>query len=631
MPDDELALLTDQTVQARATQEMQEGGPFAGVAEVFAWLAHAGGTVAPWWSRVRDKQLSMVWRQSDALSSAMDTLQNKLTSIPFKVEPVDPSCRAHIKQAEEYEQNLWDMTDFGVGWTAGIKPAIEDLFGQDNGLFIEVIGEGQKDKPLVGSALGIAPLDAEQCVRTTNPEFPVVYYDPLSGSRFKLHHTRVMSAAQMPSARSRMNRVGFCAVSRCIQAAQNLMDIATFKMEKLGSRPKRQILVGRKGLTADDITLAFKAADTQMDNMGLSRAAQTVVIAPRRALGNVEIQLDQIDLASVPDGFNEQESVTLGVYFLAWAFGVDAREFWPATSSGATKADAMVQHMKARGKAIGNTISLLEQLLNRYYLPTHLKMKFDVQDDEEDQQRAAIQDTRSTTHDRDMKGSVYSVRIARQMMVNDGHMTPEQFEEAELADGRLEGGEDVLSLFYSSDPLVSNLLNLRAALDYAPSGEQAFVKATFDPLDKEALTWEMLAPTVDSQRRECLRILAQQVNAATTGPRRAAKQALSALDALDKYYNKPTPPTPAESKPAGAEGEKPAGQVDEASQGAGSAPQSEPPKAPPAVEEVVKALVAEQVGQLEFQPVMVKELVRDEEGRPTRVNIRGALYASPKQ
>jgi hypothetical protein len=232
MAQTDLDLILQQTVQARATEEPIEGG---GRVDVFSWLNRVGGLVAPWWSKTRDRQLRSFWKQNDALSSAVYTLQEKITSVPFHVEPVDPSVRSHIRQAEEYERNLWDMTGFGAGWVQGVKPLIEDLFGQDNGAFFEVIAEGPKDKPIKGAALGLAHMDARCCVRTRSPEFPVYYYDPVDGSRYKFHHTRVIQAAQMPSPDVWMNGVGYCAVSRSINAAQNLYDIATYKMEKLGS------------------------------------------------------------------------------------------------------------------------------------------------------------------------------------------------------------------------------------------------------------------------------------------------------------------------------------------------------------------------------------------------------------
>ena len=84
-----------------------------------------------------------------------------------------------------------------------------------------------------------------------------------------------------------------------------------------------------------------------------------------------------------------------------------------------------------------------------------------------------------------------------------------------------------------------------------------------------------LAPLVEEKRRECLRLMSRQINASTVGPRRAAQQVLAALDALEKYYRKPTaPPKPVE-QPAGSQDENPPGQVDEAAQG-GEHPQVQP-------------------------------------------------------
>ena len=1033
MPDRLIPILK-QTAQSQKKQPPTEGGAPGGLVDVYAWLNRAGALLAPWWSRARDKQLRYFWKQNDALASAMYTLNSKILSIPFHVEPRDISIRAHLKQAGEFEHNLWEMTGFGAGWIQGIAPILEDLFGQDNGMFIELIGEGPKDGPIVGPVLGVAHLDAAQClgrdsrvlladgttvpiyrmvrdkhpgpimslgesgqleskpvtgwhevglgerhwlrigveysrhvfgrseglwvtddheiltpagwtpagrlsvgdmiatsfrepsgihfaeiieisegdnggqiqsfcldvkdnhnfvadgmivhncIRTRSPEYPVIYYD-LNGDRYKFHHTRIAYASQMPSSRADMNGVGFCldgdasilmatgsykrirdvvrdkdvgpvisvdscgklvsrsitnwhtnprydrkminvrgehvryiqgkqqrnswvtedhpiltpsgyvpagqirtgdlivtsspspnenqiafligtllgdstlsgkrnprlsfghsdkqkewfdlkssviegefgftrrkestsiggkifggykgetrtqggfaalhdafypqdkkvlpldlldlffkpitlatwylddghilntedrkrpraaitaegfdaleveiacrwlthegfecyptkggenkrnigftangseelfkviakyvppsmrykipeglddfdpdswnlgrserfvdtaivktwdrtirgkvasmpttvycidvddthnfisagivvhncACSRAINAAQNIYDIQVYKMEKLGSRPKRQILVGEKGLTANDIMMAMRTADEAMDNEGLTRASRTVVIAPKHVLPQTEVRLNQIDLASVPDGFDEQQSITTGVYILAWAFGVDAREFWPASATGATKADALLQHMKARGKAVGNTLTLFEKIINTYVLPAHLKFSFDVQDDDEDQQRADISATVSQTTERDVNAGLYDVRKARVEMVNAGHMTQQEFEDLELKDGRLEGGEDILSLFYSDDPLVAPLLKLGVK----------------DPLDTEALYWEELQPAVNAQKRECLKVIAMQLNATTVAIRHAATKAKAALDALEKYW-----------------------------------------------------------------------------------------------
>jgi len=72
------------------------------------------------------------------------------------------------------------------------------------------------------------------------------------------------------------------------------------------------------------------------------------------------------------------------MYSLALAFGMDAREIWPATASGATKADATIQHQKAIGKGWGDLITTLERGFNWSVLPEGVELEFDNQDDEQD-------------------------------------------------------------------------------------------------------------------------------------------------------------------------------------------------------------------------------------------------------
>jgi hypothetical protein len=52
--------------------------------------------------------------------------------------------------------------------------------------------------------------------------------------------------------------------------------------------------------------------------------------------------------------------------------------------------------------------------------------------------------------------------------------------------------------------------------------------------------------------------------------------------------------------------------------------------AAPADEQAIKALFARAIGEVHIQPTIVKELERDEEGRPVRVRTRGEFYAGPE-
>ena len=416
-------------------------------ANVLMFLSRGGDIVPGWWSLARDVELRKFWKRSDHLSGAMYTMIAKLTTIPLNIVARDMSIKSHVQLAEEWTKILLDTPQFGEGWEVFYSSVLEDLLGQDNGCFFEIIGRGEKDQEIVGMPITIAHLDSQRCTRTRNPIYPVIYND-LDGRMYKLHYTRVAYSSTMPSAQKEMNGVGFCSVSKTINAAQNLIDISTYKQEKLGSRPKRAMFITKGGLDPEDIQAAISASDESMNAQGLSRFSKTI------AIGNRNIPnagLDQVDLASIPDGFNEKESTILGMAVIALGFGMDARELFPGMEGGASKADAIISHIKQRGKGPGQIIGIFERLLNQKYLPPFLMASFDYQDDSQDRQVAEIRNIRSQSRERNVKNQITTTRVERQNMMLDGEITKAQFEELELEDGRLDNGVEVDVLFQSDD------------------------------------------------------------------------------------------------------------------------------------------------------------------------------------
>lgn len=391
----------------------------------------------------------------------------------------------------------------------------------DNGGFFEIIGEGDKTGPIEGPALGVAHLDAQRCQRTGDPEYPVLYLKP-SGGRSKFHYTRVAFASDMPSAREEMFGVGFSAISRAINSAQNLLDIATFKQEKLGSRPLRGILQGR-GIALEALQDALTIAGEEMDNRGFNIFSQLALLADIPS----EAQLDLLSLTSLPDGFDEETSTRLGMFTLALAFGVPIRWIWPAAISGATKADAMYQHIAGLGGGIGRVLKVLTMLLggdprgSRHssgkFLPEHLKLSFDFQDDEQDRMRSEIQGKRAQTRTANLQSGVVSVRVSRERALSDGDLTQAQFEELELDDGRRVDGTSILGLFHDTHEPFLSWLDLGVPNPLATTAN--------DAIDMLA---EINVAAINVQD-----VLANSGYPAT---RKKARQALAALNQLKAMY-----------------------------------------------------------------------------------------------
>jgi hypothetical protein len=440
------------TIQSAKREDDDVGGGI----DILSLMNHSADVIPPWWSKRRDLELRKFWKGVPYVGSAMYAIQSKITNTPFHIQPKDTSLYRHRRAAERAHQMILDNSEFGQGWDVAIGKFLEDVMATDNGGFLEIIGAGSPTGPIVGAPVGFAHLDSWRCTRKSDPEYPVSYTDT-DGKVYRLHHSRVIYRSLMPSSDALMYGVGFCSVSRCASIAQTLYDIVTYKQEKLGSRPPRQLIVGR-GISAGEILTAFRMAMDDMDSAQLTRFSKTVALGSRS--NNPELGIDLIDLASVPDGFNEETSTVLGIYAIALAFGVDAREFWPASAAGATKADATVQHMKARGKGLGHLLNIIERSFMQKLLPPYLYMKFDVQDDEQDAARADISNRRSQARMKDLQTDSITLRVARLHMLEDGEITQEDFDQMELEAGRLEDGTESVALFESTEQPYRSLLSL---------------------------------------------------------------------------------------------------------------------------------------------------------------------------
>jgi len=445
--------LMDQSIQNTIQSQVSES-EYMNPVSLLMLMAKTNELIPPWWSRKRDSALRSFVKTSDHLSGAVYNMSAKMTAIPVRVEAKNKSIRSHVELAERMTDVILYGSQFGEGWTTFYSKLVEDLFTQDNGAFAEIIGPGDPSGPLTGMPFSVAHLDSSRCTRTGNAEFPVVYED-ISGKLYKLHWTRVMLFSQMPSNDVQMNGVGYSAVSRVINAAQNLIDISIYKQEKLGSRPQRQMIITGGGLDPEDIITAVQLAEQTMNNKGFQRFSKTIVAGNRNI---PDPRIDTIDLASVPDGYDERESTILAMSVVAMGFGMDARELFPAMETGATKADAIVQHMKQRGKGPGQTLEVTERQFGTKVLSDKLKLVFDYQDDAQDRQVAEIESVRSQSRQRDIVTLVINTRVAREKMLTNGEITDAQFEALELEDGRLPSGLEVEILFDSDDPDFTKML-----------------------------------------------------------------------------------------------------------------------------------------------------------------------------
>ena len=526
------------TIQSQVTSDLLVDNSLG----IMPLLVRAGELLPAYWSRARDAELSRLWMREDHTASAFSMFVSKTASIPLRIIPRDQSIKAHVKQADDLTANINELSDWGKGWSASfIIKMIMSFITQDNGCFAEVLGDAPRvfdpvtkkwfrdySKERIGF-YGLSSLDPALCQRTSNPLYPVIYSDigiGGTGNRYKMHHTRVIEASSLPNYLRPMNNVGFSAMSRLIHTAQHLLDMATTEQEELGSRPKRRLIIGKKGITANEIVSAFQQADMQMDSQGLSRYSKSVVIASTtKPTANNEIEIDVQDLASVLKGEDKERSITLGMFLIALALNIPPRWLWPATSTGATKADAMYQHIAGMGGGIGHLLQVFTNMLGGGKLadvlgkpiPSHLQVVFDEQDDEQDRQQAEVREIRSKVWTANLNAGILDERTAREQMLDAGDITEQQFDDMELADGRLPDGQDILNLFLTTEPALQEMLSISVGdvLNIKENDAETVLDAIEDKLlEVRAILVNPIRPKVFDQ----------------------AKQAFAALMALKELY-----------------------------------------------------------------------------------------------
>lgn len=441
--------IIESTIQGSVSNDDFTGGSISRPMGLLFMLGSSSAMIPPWWSRARDIYLRDIMTRSDHLAGALYNFSVKLRTIPLNILARNESIKSHVDLAQSYQREIEVMSDFGQGFDSLFSKWIEDFHTQDNGAFLEIIADGEKDTAIRGRVLSIGHLDSANCTRTGNALFPVVYTDPKSSKSYKLHRTRVVASSQRPSPRYNMNGVGYCSVSSILNSAQSLIDNLTYKQERVGSRPAEAFIVTGGGLDPDDIKTAIALQRVQDDNAQLQRYSGTV-IAGSRNIQDPKFNIHRLN--EMPEWFNEQESTIMSMAVIAMGFGIDARELFPAMESGATKADAIISHIKQRGKGPGHVLKLMETILDTYVLPSFLRARFDYQDDSEDRQRAEIVNVRAQSRERDLLIDVVNQRVVRQNMLREGEITRSQFEDLELESGRLPNGVDVVTLFESDDP-----------------------------------------------------------------------------------------------------------------------------------------------------------------------------------
>jgi hypothetical protein len=243
---------------------------------------------------------------------------------------------------------------------------------------------------------------------------------------------QVVPLSEMPSPREEHFGQQRCAVDRALRISQIIRDMEIYKHEKISGRFARAIHL--TNIDADVIEDAIKQANENNDNSGLLRYSQPIIAATLDP--NAKASTETIELASLPDGFDEESTLRWYVAALALDLGVDYGFLAPLPGNKlGTGAQAETADRQARGKSSRLFINLIEHAINwQGILPCETTFRFNTPDpfEESEQDRAFARRARSLSIL--IKAGVITPEIAAQIASDDGDLSPQYLAQLGIAD-----------------------------------------------------------------------------------------------------------------------------------------------------------------------------------------------------
>lgn len=394
-----------------------------GPAGLVLWIGQQADGFSPWGAapKMRDRQLRAFIPQENLLNSALYTVSARNAALSWKITGDEAPAEA--------AQEMLNNANAGAGFEDFVMRLSIDYYSCDSGAFVEFVRERPSETAAV---IGLNNLDSIRCYPTGDPEYPVIYEDT-HGKFHRMPWYTVAQLVEMPTAMSPQNfgayyRMGYSAVTRALRAAQIMRSLSTYNDEKIGGRFMRTVHL-ISGVDDRMVQDSITRAQVNADAAGLTHYIQPMMISgidPRAAVGH-----EAIDLASLPDGFDQKEMVEQYILALSMALGTDYQEFAPLPGGGlGTATQSETLHAKARGRGPGLFQKAMVRLFNQLgALPKGIQFEYDEPDLDADQQHAQIALLRAQRRTQDVTSGVLDATAAREIMLEDDDISQEIFDE----------------------------------------------------------------------------------------------------------------------------------------------------------------------------------------------------------
>jgi hypothetical protein len=276
------------------------------------------------------------------------------------------------------------LESYGPGYVRGLTRGMQDYLCTNFGQVIAI--ERAKNAP--GARItGLIHLDALRCTPTWDPEYPILYWSP-RGEVYLLPSWGVIRITDMPASDPLAFEYGQCASDRAWEAIIQDAAITTYFREKITGSRNLSIFIIR-GLTFEQLkdALVTSEAGRESRNFLLYKGSTLIPL-----LSDTEIQLTEIPLASVPDGFDVEKTLTDIRLRFANAAGVAVQDIAPLSGQGlGTGTQSVIQDEAYEGMGLAAYPKRLAEALNALVFPDSTTFKVFTNDLRDQKAKAEVQ------------------------------------------------------------------------------------------------------------------------------------------------------------------------------------------------------------------------------------------------
>jgi AraC-like DNA-binding protein len=381
----------------------------------------------PYWSYQRDVILrNTILYEASYWGSAVGIAINKVAAQSFDIEGDVPR---RIVDA----QNLLVQWS-GDSYVRGMSKLMLDYLTTDNGAFVEIV----RQSSAAGSKIvGLVHLDSLRCQRTGDPETPILFRD-LVGGLHELKDYQVMEFTDMPDPGYSWLGVGHCAAERAYDQIYKMAGVTRTVNEKItGSGAHQMAFIS--GMSNNQMSQVIATAQSEAQAKGLLYYQGTIIVA---AQGDLPVDTKTLQLRGLPENFDQKETLDEALLSYANALGLVLTDLQPLSGQGlGTGKQAEVLEDKAQGRTIAAFRKMFTHAMNEWVMPDKTTFAFMERDLRDEQQRAAVEDTRETTRGKMIASGEVTAQEARQLAVDAGDL-PKEFITVDTTGGQSLGDEE---------------------------------------------------------------------------------------------------------------------------------------------------------------------------------------------